>query len=376
MKVALLSFFIPEYAVQLANGLANHAEVTLIQSRQLTSVWQAHINSRVTLVCLDKPRIRSLRSISYAHRILNIVKDIRPDVVHLQESNDPWFDCLSWMHNLTPLVTTVHDVNPHPGDGQSSALIDLTRRINIRRSSAVIVHSKQLKADLHRRFGVPSEKISCLPLGEFGSLYMKAAAPTEVSANPLSVLFFGRIWQYKGLNVLIKAMDIVRQTIPQAKLVIAGRGEPIQRYLPNNYDRNCFEVIDDFIPVSEVAPLFRRCAVVALPYVEASQSGVTAIAMATGTPIVASRVGGLAELINHGVNGLLVEPSNVEQLASAITRLLSDASLRARLSDGAQKVCDAELSWNKISKRTFDLYQAITHRRTSLVKTFDAVQSS
>jgi glycosyltransferase involved in cell wall biosynthesis len=101
--------------------------------------------------------------------------------------------------------------------------------------------------------------------------------------------------------------------------------------------------------------LLSRAGMLVLPYVEASQSGVACIAMATGTPIVASAIGGLAELIHDHVDGLLVPPANPQALANAIFALMTNEDLRFRLAAAVAR-CQEDLSWPNIAQTTAGMY--------------------
>jgi starch synthase len=85
--------------------------------------------------------------------------------------------------------------------------------------------------------------------------------------------------------------------------------------------------------------------------------------MACGKPVIASRVGGLAEIVDDGQTGLLVEPDNVEQLAKAIIRLLQDESLRSRLGDNARRKVESDFNWVNVARRTASLYESVLNAR-------------
>jgi glycosyltransferase involved in cell wall biosynthesis len=243
-------------------------------------------------------------------RLLNLIGRLRPDVLHMQEAINPWFSILASLRTLPPVVTTVHDVSRHPGENRGAWLLARTRKLMLCRSQAFIVHADVLKNALAKDWGVPKERVHVVPHGELGSFYLNINGSGEPSAprDPRAVLFFGRILRYKGLDVLVSAMEIVRRSIPGARLIIAGRGDPISRYLPANSPRDQVEVIDRYIPDSEVGALFRRAGMLVLPYVEASQSGVACLAMATGTPIVASAMGGWRSLFATTSMGFWCRP--------------------------------------------------------------------
>jgi len=123
-------------------------------------------------------------------------------------------------------------------------------------------------------------------------------------------------------------------------------------------------MLNDYIPTKAVAGLFERSTAAVLPYIESSQSGVAAVAFALGTPVIASNVGGLGEMIRHGQDGLLVPPQDVRSLADAIIRLLGDRPLQHQMQRAALTRCQQDLNWSNIAADTVEIYKkaiAIAH---------------
>lgn len=359
MKVTLVNLGFPDYPVALANALARKVELTLIQPSRMTDPWREQIDQNIRLIVRDLPRIRDPRSPAAVVSLLRSIRNLRPDVLHLQDSVNPWFDLLAPSQNLPPLVVTVHDATRHPGESRGEWFTGNLRKRVLMQAHAVIVHATAQRDLLCSRWGIPREKIHIVQHGEMGSLYMAAKGKgREISKrDPKSVLFFGRVLAYKGLGILIDAMKIVRNEIPEAKLIIAGRGEQLTEFLDHGRELRGIEIIDQFIPHAEVVGLFHRAGMVALPYVEASQSGVAALAMGLGTPVVASAIGGLEEMIIDGVDGLLVPARDSGALAQAIIRLMRDENLSRRLSAAALMRCQNDLAWSTSADETVRLYQ-------------------
>jgi glycosyltransferase involved in cell wall biosynthesis len=179
------------------------------------------------------------------------------------------------------------------------------------------------------------------------------------------VLFFGRIVRYKGLDYLIKAAPIVCERIPEAKIVVAGAGPDWPRCKDLIQDPNHFILHEKSVYDPDVTKLFEEAAVVVLPYIEASQSGVLNIAYAMGKPVIATNVGSLPEIVNDNVSGLIVPPGDHQALANAIVKLLSDDPLRKALgAKGYEKATIGDLSWDNIAIKTADVYtKTIGHRK-------------
>jgi glycosyltransferase involved in cell wall biosynthesis len=171
------------------------------------------------------------------------------------------------------------------------------------------------------------------------------------------VLFFGRISEYKGLQYLIEAEPLISAQVPGVRIIIAGEGEPFDRYEEMMIHRDRFIVHNYRIPDEQVASLFQQASVVVLPYVEASQSGVAAVACAFGKPVVATAVGGIPELIEDGRTGYLVPPRDAGRLAEAVVGLLKNPELRREMGRHAHAKAGTDLSWPAIARQTLAVYE-------------------
>lgn len=367
MRIALLHFFFDEYSIQLANGLAKYVDLTLIQPEKLSAICKDVIDERIQVFRLKTPRIRDPRNLCTMGTMMQIIREIKPDVLHVQETNNPWYDWTLVLNKMPPLVTTIHDVFRHPGDRDLIPGSEYTRRIAFYRSQQLIVHSNVLKDVLLQQFHLPQQRVNVLPHGELGTLFQHWGGNQLVTREPYTLLFFGRIWPYKGLKYLLEAMPLVAERIPEVKLIIAGTGENIGELLHDS-DKKRYEIFNGFIPVEAVAGLFQRSAVTVLPYIESSQSGVAAIAYGTGTPVIASNVGGLGEMIRHEQDGLLVPPCNVPALADAIIQLLSNPQKQRQMQAAAVNRCQQDLNWSNIAAQTVEVYKhALTAKNTSRI---------
>jgi glycosyltransferase involved in cell wall biosynthesis len=216
---------------------------------------------------------------------------------------------------------------------------------------------------------VPHQRVNVLPHGELGSLYQRRVSQNSLPREPYTLLFFGRIWPYKGLKYLLEAMPLIAEHLPDVKLIIAGRGENLRQYFPNGCDDKRYEILNNFISLEDVVGLFQRSTVTILPYIEASQSGVAALSYGMGTPIIASDVGGLSEIVRHEKDGLLVPPRDVRALADAIVRLLSDHNLQHQMQAAALARCQEDLNWSNIAAQTVEVYRkAMEMKSTSKLR--------
>jgi len=181
------------------------------------------------------------------------------------------------------------------------------------------------------------------------------------------VLFFGRIWPYKGLDHLIRAEPLISARVTDVRFVIAGRGEDFARYRAMMRDPDRFTVINEFVSSERRAQLFAEAAVVVLPYVEASQSGVIPIAYAHEKPVVATSVGGLPEAVEDGRTGFVVPPRDERALADAVVQLLEDRRLRRAMGAAGRRKLEDEWSPAKVAEATLRVYDLALGREASLV---------
>lgn len=356
LRVALLHFCFEDYTIELANALINYVDLTLIQPDKIAKFCKDVLDPRIKVFSFKKPRIRDPRNLLSMREVMQFLHEMNPDVLHVQETNDPWYDITLLLNKMPPLVTTIHDVFWHPGDRNNIFGSEYTKRIAFYRSQKIIVHAESLRKILTEDFRIPQQRVNILQHGELGSLYKRRAKEDSIKREPYTLLFFGRIWPYKGLDYLLKALPFIAAKIPEVKLIIAGRGENVQQYFPNGLDSKRIEMINDFIPEEDVAALFQRATISVLPYIEASQSGVAALSYGMGTPIVASDVGGLKEVIEHEKDGLLVPPGDVQALADAIIRLLSDRQLQEEIRTAGLARCQKDLNWSNIAAETIEIY--------------------
>jgi glycosyltransferase involved in cell wall biosynthesis len=365
LKVALLHFCFEDYTIELANGLCQYIDLTLIQPEKVTNICRNYLHPSIRIMSFKKPRIRDPRNLLAMRAMMNIIKELQSDVLHVQETNDFWYDLTLFFNKMPPLVTTIHDVYKHPGDRDIRFGAAYTRQLAFYRSQQLIVHAESLQQALVQDFQIPASRVNILAHGELGSLFKRRTSETLVEREPHTLLFFGRIWPYKGLKYLLEALPIIAAQIPTVKLIIAGKGEDLQQYLDQGYDSQHLEIINDFIPLEQVAGLFQRSTISVLPYIEASQSGVANLSYGMGTPVIASDIGGLGELVRSGEDGLLVPPGDVPALADAIIRLLRDVPLQEKMRAAAVERCQQDLNWSNIAAQTVQIYEQAIATRAS-----------
>jgi glycosyltransferase involved in cell wall biosynthesis len=360
-----------DYVTCLANALAERVPVTVVHSSHMHSLMPA-LSEDVRTVVYPYRRMRDPRRVRHIPVVGDVAASVGADLVHFQQSVDPWFNLTQIRgRRRLPEVMTVHDIAPHPGDRTSVPGGHLTLRIHRRRMERFITHTSPLRDELVRRWRIRAESVDVVPHGELGGLYRRLAGhptgsdPSGGGMRRLNVLFFGRVWPYKGLDRLVEAMNVLADTRPGLILTIAGEGQDLDTYLKAVRGPLGVRVLNRYVDHDEVAALFGEADVVCLPYLEASQSGVHALACGLGVPVVASAVGGLASAVRDGRDGLLVPPGDVTALTAALARVLDDPALRAQLSSGATARAAGDLHWGTIADATLEVYARSRHSTPS-----------
>lgn len=358
MRIAFLTYDFGEYSIRHANALLEYADIMLVVPQQLAEPYQAIVNPKVDYRPFNKPRMRRpIRQLVRIHWILKQLAEYKPDLIHFQAGH-LWFNfALPLLKRRCPIVLTIHDPRQHLGDVGSRKTPQSVMDFGYRRADHVIVHGTQLKEIVHQVVGIDTDRIHMIPHIALGENARKAASLQQTDDNDPSILFFGRIWEYKGLEYLIRAQPKITARFPNAKIVIGGQGEDFQRYRDMMADVSRFEIHNRWISDEERAQMFERATVVVLPYVEATQSGVVPIAYTHSKPVIATRTGGLPDCVEHGKTGLLVPPRSENAIADAIIQLLEDHDLRLAMGQTGKRKLDNECSPEAIAAQTADVYR-------------------
>ena len=243
-------------------------------------------------------------------------------------------------------VPMVHDAEPHPGDPGLLWEWRLTRELDAAESA--IAFSDSVAAGIRRRRpGLPLHRLA------LGALLTGAApaAPRPAGDGPLFVNL-GRLRTYKGLDLLRDAWRLFQPRHPAARLLVAGEGDA-EALAPGLSALPGVEVRARWLAEDEMARLVAGADVVVLPYREASQSGVAPLAHGLGVPVVATPVGGLAEQLRDGVDGVLARAVSAEALAEAMAALC-DPARRAALAAGAREAGQRLNDWDAMAAQLVD----------------------
>jgi len=257
-----------------------------------------------------------------------------------------------------PVVAVAHN----PADHGAGILRRSAARSVLRRCDAVFTHARILEEELAAAYpGVPTASHP-LPPPELGELPSREEARRQLDlpADRKVALFLGFIRSYKGIDLLFEAIS--RQPLDSDWFLLVV-GEPWEGLGPAVGKQVRALGIEDrvrlrlgWVPEAEVPLLLAAADLVVLPYRSGSQSAVAPLALAAGLPVLSTRVGGLSEVVHNGVNGVLVEPGSVRELARAFEDLTAEKLVG--LAEGARAI-RSRLTWDGYAKALESLLERV-----------------
>jgi 2-deoxystreptamine N-acetyl-D-glucosaminyltransferase/2-deoxystreptamine glucosyltransferase len=211
-------------------------------------------------------------------------------------------------------------------------------------------------ARLLRGDGIPNGRVHVIPPGYDPALFAASLADPFPGLPRPRVAYLGRLAPQKDVGTLLEAFA---RLPADSQLVLVGDGPDrtaLQRQAQGLGDRVHFA---GFMPHAAVPAVLAHVDLLVLPSLYEDLSSALIEAMAAGLPVVATRVGGTADLVRHGVNGLLVAPRDPAELAAAIGQILADPAAAARMSAAARNTATA-YSWPDLARRVLEVYQSVT----------------
>lgn len=242
------------------------------------------------------------------------------DIMHFDNISQRSFGLYPFL-NKTKLIITLHDPKPHTGENSWKTYLKFN--LFIPKAKAFILYAEFSKNLLKKVFPKVNVPINCIQLLPF--TFMRNYLPKERKLDN-SILFFGRLSPYKGVDILLNAIPLVLEKYPNQQFVIAGStsydfkfDEAIISKFKNN-----ITIIDKYLSLEEVAALIDKSAFIVCPYRDATQSGVLSTTFAFGKTAIASNVGSFKEYITDGVNGLISEPETIDLANKIIMAIEND----------------------------------------------------
>ncbi len=237
----------------------------------------------------------------------------------------------------------------------------------IKRASHVIAVSDFTRQELKKYYNIPENRIRVIHNGvdthKFQPAKNKQALKTELGLNPtdLIILSVGRLYARKGLFTLIEAMPAVIKQFKNAKFVISGKGQGDEMAkLHAHAKRLAVEnniIFTGYYPDQKLPKLYQAADIFAFSTYYEHHPFAVLEALATGLPVVTTTVGGIAETIQTGKNGLLVKPFNSKQFSNAILYLLEHPTEAAEMGTNARKTIVEQYDWSILVKKAMSVYE-------------------
>jgi len=275
------------------------------------------------------------------------------------------------------IVLTAHNVNAGKRDANDSLLNRLTLRIQYRLADHIFVHTDKMKREIVADFGVRTDRVTVIPFGLNDTVPHTALTAREarrilgVGETDKTILFFGHIAPYKGVEYLVTAFADVLKSHPNGRLVIAGRVKESPDYwrlvegeiARGGVAERIIQQIE-FIPDDRTELYFKAADVLVLPYTHIFQSGVLVLGYSFGLPVIASDVGSLRDEIVEGETGYMFRPKDATDLARAIRRyfasdLYQELELRR---PQIREYARQRYSWTTVGEITRDVYARLVAR--------------
>lgn len=270
---------------------------------------------------------------------------------------------LAWPANIyefvlyilrSKMLLTVHD--PFPHTGLDTFIVRLRRKVAFKLIPRLIILNKAQREEFISYYRLQPSKIISSRLSSYNYLQTVSADNSKIPTSKY-ILFAGKISPYKGVEYLLNAMTEVHKSHPDCTLVVAGGGD-------YHFDKSAYEQLDyidirnRFIPDEELVSLIKGCEFMVCPYTDATQSGVIMSAFAFNKPVIATRVGGLPEMVIDNKYGILIKEKDANAITEGINKFLSEPELVVQFThEIAENYGKGEQSWTSIAR---DLYSEYT----------------
>jgi D-inositol-3-phosphate glycosyltransferase len=334
----------------------------------------------------NRPDVSFLKKVfrvsTYYAKLIRYAATSKPKIFHILWNNKfELFDrtLLMLYYRLLGkrVVLTAHNVNAGKRDSKDTRLNRLTLRIQYRLSHHIFVHTDKMKRELLEEFGVQGIRVTVIPFGINNAVSNTCLTPADAKQrlglrkDDKTILFFGRITPYKGLEYLIAAFRQVLCLDQNYRLIIAGNPDRCEEYwraireeIREYVQKGQVLLEANFIPDDETEVYFKAADVVVLPYKDIYQSGVLFLGHSFGLPVAAADVGSLRDEIVEGKTGFVFRPEDPVDLARVIEQYFGSdlyADLNHRRCE-IRAYSTERHSWDVVGQRIMSVYAGLLRR--------------
>ena len=374
MKVGLVVEWFDEYA----GGVAKHVrelasildkkgvDVTIITNKPKKIIDKYHDIKIFRIDGVKDPVFNTNISPLASKRMRECIEDF--DVVHVHHA----FSRLSLIGLSTaskfdiPTILTTHTVSFFPDYEYFWQFISYfypRYRLAISKVDKIVAVSNAAKKFISY---FTNKKVVVIPNGVFVDKFKPrkksyARKKTGMNGNPI-ILYIGRLVPKKGLDTLITAMKRIVGKYPNAKLYIAGKGKllPFLKTMSSIFGIEKNVEFLGFVEENILPYIYNSADIFVLPSITGEAFGIVLIeAMASGLPIVASNVGGIAEVLENGKYGLMVKPGNSKELAKAIISVIENNELWNEIAKKGRNITEEKYAWEKVTNDIIRIYKSV-----------------
>jgi D-inositol-3-phosphate glycosyltransferase len=319
---------------------------------------------------------KAVRVAAYYFRLIRYTAGAEPRIFHILWNNKfELFDrtvlMLYYKCLRKQILLTAHNVNAAKRDSNDTYLNRLTLKVQYRLADHIFVHTDKMKRELSADLHVPENRITVIPFGLNNAVPDTNLTPARarerlgIRGTERTILFFGHIAPYKGLEHLVQAFRQLATQRDDYRLIIAGRPKncekywaPIRHAIRQDVENGRVLLRAEFIPDEETEIYFKAADVLVLPYKHIYQSGVLFLGHSFGLPVLASDVGSLKEEIVEGQTGFIFKPEDPVDLMRAIEHYFA-TDLYAKLDQrrpGIRQYATERHSWDVVGQMTMRVY--------------------
>jgi alpha-maltose-1-phosphate synthase len=378
------SVFTWEYPPTIYGGAGVHAKyITMALAKRITvevrtlefgpppDIPGVHVlRYQPTLRGLGTADPRIIKALQVLSVNLNMVADpIDAAIVHTHTWYTNFAGSMAKRIYGPKLVATVHSLEPlRPWKreqlGAGYELSSWMEREGLLACDAVVAVSQDMKQDILKAYPIPESRVAVIHNGVDPEKYHPKEGTESLakfSVHPPFVFFVGRLSRQKGIFDLLEAMDHV----PRGTTLVLATGKPDTPGIEDDL-RAVLKSKDNVVWIREMLEdpdlvnLYNEAAVFACPSIYEPFGIINLEAMACETPVVATRVGGIKEVVVDGETGLLVPPGDPMKLGQAITQIIEDPKMAARMGQAGRQHVLRDFTWDRIAERTLELYRSLT----------------
>ncbi len=338
--------------------------VSGLQARGIDNILAAPADSAILDALRDECSatvpLRTTRGSGYKlyRELLDAIEQHRPDIVHIHSRRlavDFWGGLAARRHNIPAVLSRRVDNPERPS----------VVRLKYRLFDHIIAISDGIR-DVLLDEGVPAEKVttvrSAIDIDEFTTDCQRKAFEQEfdIPAGSLVLAVIAQLIPRKGHRHLLDILPGLIARHPDIRVLLFGRG-PEEAALKTIVEERGLKNHINFTGFRDDLPKWLPCIDIIVHPAEMEGLGISLIqAAASGVPIIASRAGGMPEIVHDGINGLLTEPGNRTELQRALEQLIPDPALRKKMGENGRQLVEKNFSIDKMVKGNLKIYESLT----------------